>query len=92
MPALTVRLPQALAESWDWQLAAACRGADPGTFFYLDNERGEARGNRVRAAKLICRNCPVRSRCLEYALDSREHHGVWGGLTEEERKDLRSRT
>lgn len=90
MPALTVHLPPAVAESWDWQLEAACRGADPGAFFYLDNERGEARGTRIRAAKLICRSCPVRSECLKHALDSHEHHGVWGGLTEEERRILRS--
>ncbi|MGW4341105.1 WhiB family transcriptional regulator [Rhodococcus koreensis] len=89
MPALMLTLPTPVAESWDWQLAAACRDADPTVFFYLDNERGEPRANRVRAAKRICRRCPVRARCLNYALDARETHGIWGGYTEDERRKLR---
>ncbi|MDV7268824.1 WhiB family transcriptional regulator, partial [Rhodococcus oxybenzonivorans] len=44
---------------------------------------------RVRAAKQVCRRCPVRDRCLEYALGSYERHGIWGGYTEDERKKLR---
>nr|WP_271209415.1 WhiB family transcriptional regulator [Rhodococcus wratislaviensis] len=70
-------------------MAAACRDADPTVFFYLDNERGEPRAHRVRAAKQVCLRCPVRARCLNYALEARETHGIWGGYTEDERRKLR---
>ncbi|MEN0137593.1 MAG: WhiB family transcriptional regulator [Rhodococcus sp. (in: high G+C Gram-positive bacteria)] len=83
-----MRLPAPIAEAWDWQLAAACRDADPMVFFHPDNERGEPRASRVRAAKRICRGCPVRARCLGYALEAGEHHGTWGGYTEDERRTL----
>lgn len=89
MPALTVRLPVPIAEEWDWQLTAACRDTDPAVCFHPDNERGEPRARRVRAAKQVCRRCSVRDRCLEYALGSSERHGIWGGYTEDERKKLR---
>ncbi|TQC47200.1 WhiB family transcriptional regulator [Rhodococcus sp. WS4] len=88
MPALAVWLPSPSAESWDWQLSAACRDADPAVFFHPDNERGEPRASRVRAAKRICLRCPVRARCLNYALEAYERHGIWGGYTEEERRTL----
>nr|WP_272942802.1 WhiB family transcriptional regulator [Rhodococcus jostii] len=84
-------LPSPIAESWDWQLSAACRDADPAVFFHPDNERGEPRASRVRAAKRICLRCPVRARCLNYALDSSERHGIWGGYTEDERRTLQKR-
>ncbi|WP_337110774.1 WhiB family transcriptional regulator [Prescottella equi] len=84
-----MHLPAPLAEPWDWQLAADCRDADPMMFFHPDNERGESRESRVRAAKRICLSCPVRVRCLNYALEAREHHGIWGGYTEDERRALR---
>ncbi|MFC9555820.1 WhiB family transcriptional regulator [Rhodococcus sp. NPDC056960] len=89
MPALMLKLPSPVAESWDWQLAAACRDADPAVFFYLDNERGEPRADRVRAAKKVCLRCPVRAQCLNYAFEARETHGIWGGYTGDERRKLR---
>lgn len=89
MPALTVQLPPPQTDSWDWQLSAGCRNTDSAVFFHPDNERGEPRASRVRAAKLICRQCPVRALCLNHALDSHEHHGIWGGHTEDERRRLR---
>ncbi|MFE7420349.1 WhiB family transcriptional regulator [Rhodococcus sp. NPDC057529] len=88
MPALMLKLPTPVAESWDWQLTAACRDADPTVFFHPDNERGEPRKSRIREAKRICRRCPVRARCLKYALEARERHGTWGGYTEDERRTL----
>ncbi|MFC9355225.1 WhiB family transcriptional regulator [Rhodococcus sp. NPDC057014] len=42
----------------------------------------------MRAAKQLCRGCPVRARCLNYALDAYEPHGIWGGYTEDERRKL----
>jgi WhiB family redox-sensing transcriptional regulator len=46
---------------------------------------------RERAAKDICRRCPVKHPCLSYAIDTREPHGIWGGLNELERKQLLDR-
>jgi len=51
-------------------------------------ERKEERDAREAKAKAICAECPVRAECLDYALDIREPHGIWGGLTEAERRLL----
>jgi WhiB family redox-sensing transcriptional regulator len=91
LPALTLKLPAPVAESWSWQLSAACRHADPAVFYHPDNERGEPRSNRVLAAKRICKRCSVRARCLNYALEARERHGIWGGFTEDERRKFHER-
>jgi WhiB family transcriptional regulator, redox-sensing transcriptional regulator len=67
-----------------WRDQAACRGLDTDVFFPLtDEEAGEA--------KAVCATCPVRELCLEYALVTRQDDGVWGGLTETERRRLRRR-
>lgn len=55
----------------------------PGTF----ERKDEKQGREVRA-KEICRTCPVRQPCLDYAVAIREPHGIWGGLNENERKVL----
>ncbi len=76
-------------ESSDWQRRAACRGEHAPAFFPpLHFERKPVRLARERRAKAVCRQCPVIDECLGYALDAREPHGVWGGLTETERRDL----
>jgi len=77
--------------SWEygWQWRAACRGEDSGLFFppgELENK--DQRLARERKAKGICAICPVRIECLEYAVRIREPHGIWGGLTELERRLL----
>jgi WhiB family transcriptional regulator, redox-sensing transcriptional regulator len=73
----------------DWQLQAACRGHDAAAFFAPPHfERKELRLARERFAKAICRGCPVTNECLDYALRTREPHGVWGGLNEFERRHL----
>ncbi len=90
MPALKLlKLPPPVAESWEWQMHAGCRDVDGSLFFHPDNERGEARENRLAAAKRVCGQCVVRTQCLEYALDSGERHGIWGGLSEDERTRMR---
>jgi WhiB family redox-sensing transcriptional regulator len=66
-----------------WELAA-CSSADPELFFPV-SEVGPARG-QVARAKAVCADCGVRQQCLDYALTTRQLHGVWGGLTEEERQ------
>ena len=55
-------------------------------FFHPDGERGPARARRQAAAKAVCGTCPVIDACLQHALSVREPYGVWGGLTEDERR------
>jgi WhiB family redox-sensing transcriptional regulator len=74
------------AEAWQWQLYGNCRGLDSEIFFHPDGERGRARAARAHQAKRICRECPVQAECREYALAVGEPYGVWGGMTEEERR------
>lgn len=77
-----------------WRDAAACRGEDSSLFFapsYFE-KRFEKDGREAKA-KAICATCPVQTPCLEFALATREAHGVWGGLNETERRQiLRART
>jgi WhiB family redox-sensing transcriptional regulator len=67
-----------------WRSAAACRSADPELFFPL-SEFGKSL-EQIAEAKAICIGCPVRRQCLEFALRTRQTHGIWGGLTELERR------
>jgi WhiB family redox-sensing transcriptional regulator len=66
----------------DWKVDAACRGMDPELFF---TERGESTAD----AKAVCRSCPVRAECLDYALAHVERFGVWGAMSERERRRIR---
>ncbi len=76
-------------DDMDWQLQAACRGQDSAAFFPPPHfERKETRLARERFAKSVCRGCPVKEACLDYALRTHEPHGVWGGLNEFERRAL----
>jgi WhiB family redox-sensing transcriptional regulator len=65
-----------------WQERANCLGVDPDLFF-------PERGASTREAKAVCRGCEVRAECLEYALDHGEKFGIWGGLSERERRRVR---
>jgi WhiB family redox-sensing transcriptional regulator len=65
---------------WNWRGAARCRTTDAEGLFVP--------GARQREAKLFCRPCPVRTECLAHALDQRIEFGVWGGMTERERRAL----
>ena len=69
-------------ENRGWQARANCMGVDPDLFF-------PERGASTREAKEVCRGCVVREDCLEYALDNGEKFGIWGGLSERERRRLR---
>jgi WhiB family redox-sensing transcriptional regulator len=64
----------------EWSTEAACRNADPDALF--------VQGAAQNRAKIICRSCPVRVECLADALDNRVEFGVWGGMTERERRAL----
>lgn len=63
----------------DWREQAACLGEDDDVFFPVSQFDDGSR------AKAICGTCPVRAECLDLAIERRERHGVWGGLTEAER-------
>ena len=82
------RLPNVVAEEWEWQLRGSCRGADSALFFHTDNERGSARERRESRAKAICQTCPVLAQCRTHAMTVQEPYGIWGGLGEIERRQL----
>jgi WhiB family redox-sensing transcriptional regulator len=67
-----------------WQEDALCAQTDPEAFF-------PEKGGSTRDAKRICAQCTVRAECLEYALKNDERFGIWGGLSERERRRLRRR-
>jgi hypothetical protein len=64
-----------------WELDAICSQTDPEIFF-------PEKGGSTREAKHICSRCPVRAECLEYALLHQERFGIWGGLSERERRSI----
>ena len=70
------------SEDLAWQDLAHCRGANPDLFF-------PERGASTRKAKGICRECPVRVECLEFAVVTSEKFGIWGGMSERERRKIR---
>ncbi|WP_306999026.1 WhiB family transcriptional regulator [Amycolatopsis thermophila] len=67
-----------------WQDRALCKETDPEAFF-------PDKGGSTREAKRICHSCEVRGECLQYALDNDERFGIWGGLSERERRKLKKR-
>ena len=67
-----------------WQADALCAQTDPEAFF-------PEKGGSTREAKRICSSCEVASECLDYALANDERFGIWGGLSERERRKLRKR-
>ncbi|MFF7853274.1 WhiB family transcriptional regulator [Streptomyces sp. NPDC007904] len=73
----------------NWRNRAACRTEDPDLFFPIGTS-GPAL-MQTEQAKTVCRGCPVREQCLEWALDTRQTIGVWGGTSETERQALRRR-
>lgn len=68
-------------DEFAWMHHARCRGVKPTEFFPSD-------GMGVEAAQRVCASCPVRVECLEYALEHRIEHGVWGGASERERRRI----
>lgn len=66
----------------EWIARANCRGVDPELFF-------PERGASTREPKAVCRECEVRRECLTMAMNTGERHGIWGGMSERERRRLR---
>lgn len=79
-----------LMDSQEWRLKAICRGKP--YFFPRDHKRRPADLDALDKARALCRECPVRRECLEYALVNNLRYGIWGGYTHRERlKILRER-
>jgi WhiB family redox-sensing transcriptional regulator len=70
------------ADGLSWQDRALCAETDPEAFF-------PEKGGSTREAKRVCRSCEVRAECLEYALENGERFGIWGGLSERERRHIK---
>ena len=76
----------------NWRDVAACLDEDPELFFPADDERMVTFGLRqIEEAKAVCRRCKVAETCLRWAIESRQDTGVWGGVSEDERRTLKSR-
>lgn len=77
--------PAIIDDDEDWRISALCTQTDPEAFF-------PEKGGSTREAKRICASCEVKQDCLEYALEGDERFGIWGGLSERERRRLRRMT
>ena len=88
--AVVMRDPTGSAAEWDvdnWREESACRDLDANLFFPA-GETGPA-ALQIAQAKTICRACPVREACLDFALVTHQDYGIWGGTTEDERRQIR---
>lgn len=74
-------ISKAWVDAQTWMVRAHCQHYDDDLFF-------PARGESCEAAKEICRGCPVQRECLDWAVENREYHGVWGGTSPRERRAL----
>lgn len=75
---------------WDveeWRTQSACRDTSPELFFPIGTTGNAV--DQIEVAKRICGQCPVTTQCLEFALETNQEAGVWGGLTEDERRRVR---
>jgi len=75
---------------WDnerWRGKAACRHTDAELFFPAGSTGSAV--DQIEAAKAVCRSCPVQRECLQFALESNQESGIWGGKDEDERRKLR---
>jgi len=84
IPVETAHVPHDPDSTTAWMADGNCRLHPPATFFPSD-------GVGVDRARKICRDCPVLSTCLEFSLDERIDHGVWGGCSERERRRILKR-
>ena len=73
----------------EWRNGAACLDEEPELFFPVGTSGPAVR--QIQAAKQVCRRCDVREQCLAWAMEVGQDHGVWGGLSEDERRALKRR-
>ena len=73
----------------DWRHRASCLTEDPELFFPVGNTGSAIM--QIAEAKKVCDRCEVRSECLQWALEAGQDHGVWGGLSEDERRAMKRR-
>lgn len=71
----------------DWRSNSACRDTDPSLFFPVGTTGLAV--EQIASAKSVCETCDVQEPCLQFALETNQDSGVWGGLSEEERRDIR---
>ena len=83
------RATNTMEKRMDWRHEAACRDVDPELFFPIGNT-GPALV-QIEEAKAVCRRCSVVDECLRWALETGQDAGVWGGLSEDERRALKRR-
>ena len=76
-----------MSYSTEWRKSGACATADPDLFYPIGT--GNAAARQIAEACRICAACHVRRECLDYAMENREAHGIWGGTTPEERAHAR---
>ena len=86
--ALTWTRPDSV-EADSWRPAASCRSTDPDLFFPVGTTGSAV--DHIASAKEVCRSCPVQEPCLEFAVETNQDAGVWGGTTEDERRQIRRR-
>lgn len=75
----------------EWQELAACNEYDNVLFFGEEGESELEKQARERRAKAVCHRCPVQDPCLEFAMETNQKYGIWGGLTDKERASLKRR-
>ncbi len=78
-------------ETLEWQEDSACRQYDNVLFFGEDGESELEKQARESRAKAVCRSCPVLEPCLEFAMETNQKYGIWGGLNDKERASLKRR-
>lgn len=84
---LALQRPEGDDTTRNWAKDGLCAQADPELFY----PRSKERGSTTRTAKQVCSRCPIAADCLEYALETGEEHGIWGGTTARERDRIRAR-
>jgi WhiB family redox-sensing transcriptional regulator len=75
-----------ILDLWEWQGRGSCRRHENSAFFINDGEKGEEKKRKEELAKRVCRDCLVKQNCRDHAMCVPERYGIWGGMTELERK------